>query len=204
ALGREFSGDARVRYDGKALRAGIAGTRNLALTRVRGDAVLTLDHDDVLLPDGCATLTRALSRSGTRWAIAQVGELGGDGSMTGVSPDLSPGVIPPGAVHRLFEQNDSFPFYCSAGAIVRTNVLRACGGWAGVPHSEDVAVFAAIAEQWPGFYEPVRVALHRVWPEQTSQHAWWKALKPEARATVHQRVAAIREVRLSDGRREQP
>ncbi|MEO8605126.1 MAG: hypothetical protein ABI629_21340, partial [bacterium] len=34
SLGREFSAHARVRYDGKALRAGIAGTRNLALTKV--------------------------------------------------------------------------------------------------------------------------------------------------------------------------
>ena len=117
-----------------------------------------------------------------------------------MSPELQPGVIQPGDVHRLFEKSDAFPFYCSAGAIVRTNVLRACGGWLGVPHSEDVGVFAAIAEQWPGFYEPVCVSLHRFWPEQTSRHAWWTEFKPEARATVHQRIAAIRSLRWPSGR----
>lgn len=39
-----------VRYEANSAQLGLAQTRNLALSRVTGELVQVLDHDDVLLP----------------------------------------------------------------------------------------------------------------------------------------------------------
>jgi glycosyltransferase involved in cell wall biosynthesis len=54
---------AGARYEANGARLGTATTRNLALSRARGQLVAVLDYDDVLLPDGLATLIKNFLRS---------------------------------------------------------------------------------------------------------------------------------------------
>jgi glycosyltransferase involved in cell wall biosynthesis len=67
---------AGARYEANNARLGTATTRNIALTRARGQLVAVLDYDDVLLPDGLATLIKDFDyHPGIGWAVGQADDL---------------------------------------------------------------------------------------------------------------------------------
>src|SRR5215203_3035455 len=75
SLREKVAGDDRVSYAANESALGIAPTRNLALSRVRGEFVQVLDHDDVLLPGALATLLAVMEDRSLHWAVGQADDL---------------------------------------------------------------------------------------------------------------------------------
>src|SRR5829696_5754498 len=65
-----------ARYEANDALLGIAATRNLALSRARGELLRVLDHDDVLLPGALGLgLAPFVAAPGTWWAFTAADEL---------------------------------------------------------------------------------------------------------------------------------
>src|SRR5262249_2657359 len=100
-VGRGFGPGAAYQAGGAAL--GTATTRSLALSRARGSLVAVLDHDDVLLPSGLATLIAAFgAHPGIGWAVGQADDLI-DGRRVPFTLRYPCGLVPAGQVGKLYE-----------------------------------------------------------------------------------------------------
>lgn len=179
--------------------------RNVALERARGDAILWLADDDLLLPDH-------LERLGEVWDAGEADIVG------------TPGVIvQPDDRLEWFGADWGVPRFRAAMAAMNTNVMasvsvraelaREVGGWDGEqPRWADWELWrrclAAGARAW-ATDEPT--VLHfratgrvQAWPERVRQNtAWWgrvsdPAALPGVRRTLR-RVRAERDAALADG-----
>jgi hypothetical protein len=178
---------------------GIAITRNLALTRATGELVFSLDSDDLLLPDALAVAIRAFDKyPEIHWVSAQADDLLDDSTRAPFPPLLPPGYVEVGAVSAFIEANDMVPIACP-GLTMRTDTVRALGGWAANPRWEDTALFVALAELAPGYITPEVTWLYRQHESQTTRQEDWPVLKSELWAVILQRITALRTVGLQLG-----
>jgi glycosyltransferase involved in cell wall biosynthesis len=183
-----------ARYQANQARLGIAVTRNLALARVSGELVHVLDSDDVLLPGALGTALAAFQRyPQIHWVAAQADDLMPDGSRIPYPLAFPAGPVAPGALNVFTEEHGEPPVSC-AGLTMRTATVRALGGWAANPCSEDVALLAAVAELTPGYITPEVTWLIRQHDGRTTRGARWPHLCRESVAMVRQRIAALREL----------
>ncbi|GAA2778098.1 glycosyltransferase family 2 protein [Saccharopolyspora taberi] len=191
-LATKFDGVDFVRYEANEAQLGLAMTRNLALSRVTGDLVQVLDHDDVLLPDAFTTLIPRFATSSIHWAIGQADDLLPDGSRASFSSMLDHGVVPAGRVNEWAADNGgNWPVHC-AGLMMRTATLRALGGWAASPADDDLAMFAALSEVVDGYNDPALTWLYRQHPNQTHKKQSWNSWSSVGRRIALQRAAAVR------------
>ena len=84
-----------------------------------------------------------------------------------------------------------------AGLMLRTETLRAFGGWIATPRSEDVATLAGISELYAGVLFPEVTWLYRQWPGQTRREPQWLSRGNQGMEIVAQRVSAIRSLTRS-------
>lgn len=181
-----------ARYEANGRQMGLAYTRNLGLARVHGDLVHVLDHDDLLLPHALTTMIPAFDDPQVQWAIGQADDLLPDGQRVAYPPALPFGFVPAPTVNDWAIANGgNWPLHC-AGLTMRTDILRAIGGWVAIPIDDDVAMFAALAEIADGYHEEAVTWLYRHHPDQTHKAASWQARKDEGRRIALQRVAALR------------
>ena len=149
-----FAGDDRIRFERHGTRLGVAGARNLALARLSGDLVRTLDADDVLLPGALAGLLPHFRDPRIAWAVGQADDLEPDGTRTPFPSALPFGRVRAGELnHWAVAHGGTWPVH-GAGLTVRTTALRALGGWAGVPNDEDLVMLAALSEMSDGYNDP--------------------------------------------------
>lgn len=175
---------------------GVAMTRNLALTRVRGPLVHVLDCDDLLLPDALATAIAAFAaHPRIHWVAGQADDLLPDATRVAVGSLAPDGLVAPGVISGLVVDHERSPVH-PAGMTMRTATVRALGGWSANPRSEDNALLAAIAELSWGWFTPEVTWLYRRHDEQTTGQAHWPALDPISWELVRQRIAAVRETGL--------
>jgi glycosyltransferase involved in cell wall biosynthesis len=183
-----------IRYAANRAHTGIAATRNLALTRATGDVVQVLDHDDVLLPGALATLLPKFDDPSINWVVGQADDLLSDGSRRTYESALPYGTVKAGEVNSwAIEHHGNWPIHC-AGLLLRTNLVRAFGGWGGTPVDDDVIMFSAVSECVDGFNDPATTWLYRIHERQTHKSATWRERSTDGRRIALQRVEAIRTV----------
>jgi Glycosyl transferase family 2 len=180
-----------ARYEANGAHLGTATTRNLALTRARGDLVAVLDYDDVLLPAGLATLIRAFEdHPGIGWAVGQADDLI-DGRRVPYELRYPCGVVPAGRVGELYERTGLCQVAC-AGLVAPTDLVRAFGGWAAIPRAQDVALLIALSEVYDGYQEPAVTWLYRKHPGQTTSPARTDTWGEQQDRFIRQRLTAVR------------
>lgn len=186
-----------VSYAANRAHTGIAATRNLALTRATGDVVQVLDHDDILLPGAWMHLLPKFEDPGIHWAVGQADDYLPDGTRRGYESALPFGEIAAGTVNDWAIQHDgNWPIHC-AGLYLRTELVRALGGWGGAPVDDDVIMFAALSELVNGYNDEAVTWLYRVHDRQTSKSATWRERSSDGRRIALQRIEAIRAVGLA-------
>ena len=186
------TGLSRVSYSANQAQAGIATTRNLALTRATGDLVQVLDHDDILLPGALARLIPRFEDPLVHWVVGQADDLMPDGTRRPYESALPFGVIEAGAVNTwAIEHYGNWPIHC-AGLVLRTHLVRAFGGWGAVPVDDDVMMFSALSECAAGYNDPSLTWLYRIHDQQTSRSGTWRERSADGRRIALQRVQAIR------------
>ncbi|MFI9380654.1 glycosyltransferase family 2 protein [Kutzneria sp. NPDC052558] len=184
----------QVRYHANGQQRGIADTRNLALSRARGDLVRTLDSDDLLLPGALAgPIERFAEHPELHWVAARPRYLDRDGAWFTYFLLLPTGIVRPRLVGDYLMQHRMCPLHC-AGLTMRTASVRALGGWAANPRTEDIELLAALSELTPGYLEPEESWIYRMHDGQTVHDpAWGSNLVGTSYLMVHNRIAAIRE-----------
>lgn len=192
-----------ARYAANHKQLGIAGTRNLALSRARGELIRVLDHDDVLLPGALAAPLRWLEDPGdpgVQWVLTASDEIGFGGERHAAEPVSWSGRVPRGSLGALTDSAGRWSVYC-AGLTARIDVVRALGGWMAVPRSEDVGLLTVLAELTDGYIDPEVRWLYRRHPVQTHLTEDWQARAAQGAELVAQRLASLRAVRglLCDG-----
>jgi glycosyltransferase involved in cell wall biosynthesis len=181
-----------VSYAANRVQAGIAMTRNLALTRATGDLVQVLDHDDVLLSGALARLIPRFDDPSIHWVVGQADDLMTDGTRRPYESALPFGVIEAGTVNTwAIEHGGNWPIHC-AGLVLRTHLVRAFGGWGAVPVDDDVMMFSALSECAAGYNDPSLTWLYRIHDQQTSRSETWRERSADGRRIALQRVHAIR------------
>ncbi|MGW1678557.1 glycosyltransferase family 2 protein [Saccharopolyspora sp. NPDC002376] len=192
SLAAQFDGLDFARYEANEAQLGLAMTRNLSLSRVTGDLVQILDHDDILLPGSFTTLIPRFADPSIHWAIGQADDLMPDGSRASFRSMLDHGVVPAGRVNAWAADNGgNWPIHC-AGLMMRTATLRALGGWAASPADDDLVMLAALSEVVDGYNAPALTWLYRQHPNQTHKAQAWKAWGGAGRRIALQRAAAVR------------
>jgi glycosyltransferase involved in cell wall biosynthesis len=190
---------AGARYEANGARLGTATTRNIALSRARGRLVAVLDYDDVLLPDGLATLIQDFDRHpGIGWAVGQADDLI-DGERVPFELRYPCGVVPAGQVGRLYERTGLCQVAC-AGLVMPTDVVRAFGGWGAIPRAQDVALLIALSEVYDGYQDPAVTWLYRKHPGQTTHPAKVDVWGKQQDRFIRQRLDAVRSGALAGPR----
>jgi glycosyltransferase involved in cell wall biosynthesis len=183
-------------YEANGARLGTATTRNLALSRARGELVAVLDHDDVLLPPGLATLIEAFrSHPGIGWAVGQADDLI-DGRRVPFALRYPCGLVPAGQIGKLYEETGLCQVAC-AGLVMPADVVRAFGGSGALPRAQDVALLIAVSEMYDGYQEPAVTWLYRKHPGQTTHPARADTWGPQQDRFIRRRLAAVRSLRCS-------
>lgn len=186
-----------IRYAANRAHTGIAATRNLALTRATGDVVQVLDHDDVLLPGAWTRILPHFDQPDVHWAVGQADDLLSDGSRRGYESAIDFGRVPAGLVNTwAIEHGGNWPIHC-AGLFLRTELVRALGGWGGAPVDDDIIMFAGLSELVDGYNDSAVTWLYRVHERQTSKSATWRERSSDGRRIALQRIEAVRAVGLA-------
>ncbi|GAA2579536.1 glycosyltransferase family 2 protein [Winogradskya consettensis] len=195
-LAEMFAGVSNVSYAANGRQLGIAGTRNLALERASGGLLRVLDSDDLLLPNALESLIPHFLGGSTQWAVGQADDLMTDGSRVSWDPLIPTGPVPAGAVNNYaIEHGGNWPIHC-AGLMLRTDMVRALGGWAGTPNDEDIILFSALSEICDGYNDPSVTWLYRQHAGQVTRTASWRAQSAVGRHIALQRVNAVRTLGL--------
>lgn len=181
-----------ITYTANGSHLGVAATRNIALSRTTGELVQVLDQDDYLLPAALGTLIPHFTDTATHWAIAQADDLHEDGSRTSWPSELPYGVIPPGLANSAaIERDGNWVVHC-AGLMLRTQVLRALGGWVAGWGDDDIVMFAGLSEITQGYNDPTVTWLYRQHPGQLHRRPESQERSQRGRQTALQRIAAMR------------
>lgn len=188
--------DERVRYACNGIRAGIAGTRNLALSRARGEWIRVLDHDDLIL-DGALERQIAAITSHRRatWVGGPMLIRREDGGLEDDLANVPAGLVPAGWVMDQFRRTEFFAVWCG-NLLMRTDLVRALGGWGGLPRSEDLFLVGALSQISEGVWLEEPVGEYRIWTGQTVATPAWAAQREAAWAAVIGRVDALRDLKL--------
>lgn len=189
--------DPRVRYGWNGVEGGPAITRNLGLTRAMGSLVRVLDDDDRLMPNALGRDIAILeSDHSLGWMCSRAVDVRADGALDHF-PDLLPeGRVESGALLEAWRSLGGTLPVVPGTVTVRTEILRAVGGWMGLPASEDVGMLMTVASLYAGYYSS-EASLYRVCSEtQTTAQEWAKSEHNRALrlAAVEQRVAAVTEL----------
>ncbi len=181
-----------ARYAANGERLGIGTTRNVALVRAGGELVHVLDDDDRLLPSALASAVDVLAaHPEVVWVAAQADDLFQGDLRLPYPPSLAPGVVDRGVVGTFVLDHGHTPVVC-VGITVRTDAVRALGGWVALPRGEDLSLVVALNELAPGYLLPEVTYLYRRHADQITRQASWPALHPESMTAVRQRLAALR------------
>ncbi|HET8632146.1 MAG TPA: glycosyltransferase [Thermomicrobiales bacterium] len=161
-LAREAAADPRLRVVRHATRRGVAAARNSAARAARGDFLVDLDDDDLLVATGVERRYRYLLANPARWAVhANALVIDEDGRYL-VGQDVVNFACPdPTACARHFYDSTMIPN--ASTAMYRREALLALGGWdESLSCCEDFDLWLRSLDRYgpPGFLDAV-VALYR-------------------------------------------
>ena len=162
--------DPRVSVGG-GRRSGECSTRNLCLSRARGELIKTLDADDMLTPGALARDIFALAANpDVGWATSRVLDLLPDGSTVGFDQDPPGGRLECGTVLAHWRAHNYRAPVHPATLCIRRDLVMALGGWMALPGSGDTGLLLAANAITPGWFNAETGLLYRKHPGQmTSQ-----------------------------------
>jgi glycosyltransferase involved in cell wall biosynthesis len=153
---------------------GVAITRNLALSRARGDLVKNLDQDDILTPGVLTRDIEVFADQTVGWTTSRVLDLMPDGSTVGFDNDPPAGILSGNAVVEHWRaHNYRLPVHPTT-ICIRRSLAVALGGWMAVPGSDDTGLLIAASVVSEGYFRDEVGLLYRKWPGQasaSSEHA---------------------------------
>lgn len=160
---------------------GVAIARNLAVARSRASIIRNLDADDQLT-EGVLRFTADIfdAHPEVAYLVGPMIDLFEDGSMKPYEEVLSPGLIPPGTLFRLWLERDYVSAVHPTSLAVRRDALTSMGGYTALPCSEDTAVLMALSQITPGWFADRPVAVHRKRTGSITTLDW--SLDPDQRA----------------------
>lgn len=177
---------------GLAPRGGAAVARTMALGRVRGSLVRSLDADD-LLPDGAlARDIAALERHHEYgWCISACIDLMPDGSQHPGPYDPPPGPLKYATLFEAFEAH-RFPVV-GTNLTVRSPLLYALGGWPAIPAWEALALVLLCSAVSPGYMLSEPGGIYRKHPAQMTAQPGYKDMEfQDIRLAITSRLDALR------------
>jgi hypothetical protein len=146
----------------------------------------------VLLPHAVATLVRRFEEHPIHWAVGAADDLLEDGTRRSWDSELPFGLTPAGRVNQWAEHHGgNWPVH-GGGLMMRTDTLRALGGWTGIPVDDELAALAAISELADGWNDPAVTWLYRKHRDQTSLNSHYPGLEDTGRRIALQRAKALR------------
>lgn len=185
-------------YEANNAQYGVAMTRNLALGRAAGELVQVLDHDDVLLPGALSTLIGAFEDRSIHWAVGQADDLMPSGERRSYPSALPYGLVRAGEANNWASlHRGNWPIHC-AGLMVRSDTMRAIGGYPALPADDDIAMFAGLSELADGYNFPETTWLYRISPDSLSRTEGFRSHSVEGRTFALERAVAIRALRLEE------
>lgn len=187
--------DDRIRQQVNPVAFGPALARTLALARARGSLVKVLDADDQLTPGQLAREVAVFrSHPEVGWLTSAALDLLPDGRCVAPGWEAPEGAIPIGWVaSRWHQQGRRLPVH-PASLCVRSELLRALGGWMALPASEDTGLLLALNAVAQGWHLGQTGLLYRKWPSQLTASSLLEsghAHRQDAYAIAEQRAEAL-------------
>ena len=182
--------DARVRVRSHPRTLGTAITRNLALAHARGDVVMPLDDDDLLLPGAIAATEGAFCEHAGPGAVF-FGAYEYDTTAGIVVERAAPlcgfGIQAPGTLERWWRDRGWSGLHWNAAAYDHRALLRA-GGWPAVPTSEDLAAALFVTQSEVCVTMPDPSMVWRRFPGQMTQTDDHRLLAERAHRTISRQL----------------
>lgn len=180
-------GGSVVDYSASGSPGGAGEARNLALARSRGEIVMLLDADDVLLDGAVARVVEALE-SGGMWCGfgalddrdgRRTGRTGGYSLRLGtraVAPAEADGFVVSdwegdvgrGRLRECWERFAVLPFHPATFA-AHSRLIWEVGGWPALARDEDTALILAVSDRHPGVVSREPNIAYRRHADQTSR-----------------------------------
>lgn len=189
--------DGRIRQQANPVAFGPALARTLALARARGSLVKVLDADDRLTPGQLAREVAVFrSQPDVGWLTSAALDLLPDGRCVapgGEQPEPE-GAIPIGWVADWWRTHGRRLPVHPASLCVRTELLRALGGWMALPCSEDTGLLLALNAVARGWHLGQPGLLYRKWPDQLTASSLLEsrhAHRHDAYCIAEQRAEAL-------------
>lgn len=184
--------DRRVILEDCVRSVGTAATRNLALRRALGGAIAYLDDDDLLLPGALDAWLPPLEE-GCGWSAGQL--LYEYEEERVPLPSLLPtGAVSSGVFLDCWEgPGHRFPHPPSAFA-ARAELVRALGGWQGLPQGEDLGWAGSLATAASGFVSTENVYLYRQHEGNSMAQQGFDGLELRSRAAIWERLVELRKL----------
>jgi hypothetical protein len=167
---------------------GTAVARNYALQHVDEDYVTTVDDDDLLVEGGIEARVDALLSDRTiGWSAGTMRWLRAAGHEEKLSQLSGVGAKEPGDVWRSWSDPQGPHALFPTTLMIRTELLRAVGGWQGIPYGEDLGMMMAVTSVARGLVLDQDVYICREHAHQTTTTNELKAVERQTRASVWQR-----------------
>jgi glycosyltransferase involved in cell wall biosynthesis len=188
SLPPEIAEDPRVTFVTTRRQVGAAGARNLGLAAASGRWIASVDDDDRLPVDSLKIrLAAAAAAPYVSWVGARLADLTSDGALKVWESPAVPGSYGAGDVWRSWEgPGSTFPIAPNT-LIVRSDVLRAVGGWQGLPQADDYGMVIAVTGALPGVVLPETVYHYRQHRDQLTETPGFMSLEGTARDVVFER-----------------
>lgn len=167
---------------------GTAVARNYALQHVEEDHVTTVDDDDLLVAGGIEARVGALMADPTiGWSAGTMRWLRAAGHEEKLTQLAGVGMKEPGDVWRSWSDPQGPHALFPTTLMIRTELLRAVGGWQGIPYGEDLGMMMAVTSVARGLVLDQDVYICREHAHQTTATPELQAAEQNTRATVWQR-----------------
>lgn len=169
-----------------AARGGISVARNAALSRARGELIVPLDADDVLIADGLLEAHASLLDPAIGWVGANRVLLE-SGNRTahwhGLRP-WRPGEVAEHWTAPLAFHPNSF--------VARRDLILSCGGWPALAANEDLFLVMMMSERAAGVSIEQILTAYRAWEGQEVSSPSYPAIKQAAFVFIEQSLNAVR------------
>jgi glycosyltransferase involved in cell wall biosynthesis len=147
------------------MKLGAAQSRNLAVARAKGDVLMHLDADDVLLQGALEIILPLYNDVTISWVAVRVDDLVNSNVVT--KPHELTGIIEPGVVSARWLSNGHLPFHSVAFTMRRGTFLEA-GCYPALIAAEDVGLVLAVTDRYRGVVLKDTLAQYRKWSLQTN------------------------------------
>ena len=188
SLPPEIALDPRVTFVTASRQVGAAGARNLGLSVASGRWIASVDDDDRLPADSLRLrLEAAAANPNAFWVGARLADLTEDGNLKVWDNPAQPGMYGAGDLWRTWVAPDGMFPIAPNTLIVRADLLRAVGGWQGLPQADDFGMVIAVAGARGGVVIEDTVYHYRKHRDQMMAATGFMTLESAVRAVVYER-----------------